>query len=423
MQVNGASRSKWLTYAMWICISLWLAVQIAVVLTVQDIPQQGDALRYQQLAEECLANGSWYPMRMHIETGYPNEVHPLYICYPGLVNMLEFYLKVFGTIKVAFWINILWNLVILGSIWQICTKLINKTGAKIAIILFCLYPLQALIVAETLSEIPCMALIYLSLVFASKRKYGWIVASAVLMILSQYVRTVALLFVIPLLIYMIIKNYGWRLISTYIATAIVMCVAIFSFNKSISGYGFLSSTTLGMNMLIGAYEDSMGNYIITPLLSEKVGPDLVGKNVFEIDSVMREHSYKWIEENPDRWISLAKSKIDYELWPERNINLGRLRNNPLFESENKILKPVRIFWVWFPVIYQYGIYVLALIGIFIRRKCLLGIDGLILLPFLGSLALAVLTVGHPRYNMPFMPVLIYFAVWSIIINYKKITNK
>lgn len=417
--------SRVLNYAMWICIIIWLIIQIAAVLAVYDIPQTGDAERYQLLAEESLSNGSWYPMRQHILTNYPYEDHPLYICYPGLVNLLEIYLRIFGTIKAAFWFNILFNCITLWCIYKICNRLRGDVVGKIAVILYCMFPYMALGVGETMSEGPAIAFTYFSIYLTSHRRYGGIIASAILMVLAQYIRTVAILFAIPLIIFMIIDRYDYKLIITYLATATIACLTLYAFNRNISGYGFMTSTTLGHNMIMGSFDDSYGGYIINKNLNDKVGKDITGKNVFEIDSIMKDYSYKWIKENPGKWTSLIIPKLKYELYYISYENLGRLDYNPVFDKDKVYLKPLKLYWLWFPALYQYVIYILALTGVWIRRKTILGVDGLILLPFLGSLLLTIFTVGHPRYNVPYMPILIYFASNALlyIINRLKTSYK
>lgn len=404
---------KWLGYVMWAVIILWIAIQVLVVLAVQDIPQVSDALRYQTLAEECFINDSWYPMRVHVEASYPECIYPLYICYPGLINLLELYLMVFGTIKAAFWMNILFNIVTLGSISYLAKKLGGITYSRIFVILFCLYPLQFLSVGCTLSEIPCIALIYLSLALATHKKYAWIIAAGVIIIYAQYIRTVALLFAIPLAGYMIMKNYGWKRVTTYVGTCIICCILLYSINIRISGYGFLSSSTLGANMVIGAYDNADGGYRIDDKLNEDLGPHLIGKNVLQIDSVSRREALKWIADNPGKWFTLIGPKLKYHFKPTSFIYLGREEQYAVFNTENKAWKPLIIFWLNFPWLYQYSVYGLALYGLWIRRKKLWGTDVLILFPLMGGILLTIFTVGHSRYNMPYMGVLIYFAAWSV----------
>lgn len=410
--------TKSLTIVTWIILILWLVVQVIAVIAVQDIPQSSDSLAYQSAAEYCFEHGAWYPMPEMIYPNYPTGNGSLYIFYPGLINLLEIYLMVFGTIKAAFWMNILFNCVTVWSVWEITSKLGGENFAKLAVILLCMYLHQMLIVCSSMSEPPCIALTYLSIALASRRKCGWIASAAVIIGLALYIRTVAILFAVPMLIYMVVKQYRRSLVWTYISVFALTLAGIYSFNKHISGHGFISSTTLGVNMMLGAYDAVRGLYILDKSWDYTRGPEIIGKDVFEIDKECRRQAMEWIRENPTGWLGLSFDKIHHELLPDDYYHFGRDWDNPVFNKENEGLKPIKILWIWYPVFYHLGIYILSAIGLWIRRRHLWGVDGLILLPFLGSLALAVLTIGNTRYNMPFMPVLIYFAAWSVLTFFK-----
>lgn len=414
-----------LNRGIWIIGCLWLIVPILIVVTVQDIEQSSDAFRYQTLAEECFRNGKWYPMPQHIENlSMVNGEYPTYVVYPGYINLLEIYLYLFGTYKIGFWFNILFNCITAWCVYALGRNLRNDKFAKIALCLFFLYPLQITSVGMTLSEFPCIALTYLSLVLASRRKYGWIVASGVIMVLSAYIRSVTFLFAIGVLAFMLVKRYGWKLIATYVVTIVSMYFLIVSFNRSLTGYNFFGSTTLGINILIGANEDCHGAYNEFTSVDPSIIDKTEGKNTFQIDSIQKAYAFEWIKENPGRWVALALPKIYYELHPASIPSLGRY-DKCLIKKETMLTKVFFICVKVYGYFYQLMLLGLAFAGIWIRRKELCGVDGAILLPFLGSLALAILTVGDPRYNMPYIPILIWFAVWSIlhIMNLRKLNRK
>ena len=414
--------SKYLNIVLWCVLAIWLAAQICTVVSVQDIPQTGDALRYQQLAEESLANDSWYPMQSHIEGEFYDGGHPTYICYPGYINLLEIYILIFGTIKAAFWFNILFNCLTALCIYKIIYCLAGLNRARLALCLFCLYPYQILLVGTTMSELPCIALTYLSILLVGDRRYGPLVVSAILMVAASYIRTVSLVFAIAALLYMIKNRYGIGRFSTYLASAAVCCFGIIMLNKSISGYAFYSSSTLGTNMMLGANDEADGMYNNATAAKEENEKKMEGMNVFQIDSLEKAYAVNWIKQHPGRWSALAFQKMRYQMYPDSYIHVGRDDYSILGQNNNQngfILNVWRAY-CW---IYQILLIIFAIFGIWCRRHQLLRNDGIILLPFLGGLALAVLTVGHTRYNMPFIPILIYFAVWAISTNYKKLTTK
>lgn len=393
-------------------IILWLTAQFAVIFTVWNIPQFSDAANYQRLAETSMASGSIYPLKEMIENYSPGSGFPTYICYPGFINLLQFYLYIFGTWKAAFFFNVAFNCITAWSIFKIAEHLCGLRFAKIALCLYCLYPLPVLMVGMTMSEIPCIALTYLSLVWACHRKYGMIAASALLMVVAAYIRTVAILFAAGLLVYMIFKKYGVRLMLTYMGTAATAYLAIVTFNYVNTGYGFFSSTTMGVNMLIGANDDCQGLYNDASSTDSVIDHQLPGKTVFQIDSIQKAYAVEWIKRNPDKWSALVLPKLKYEMMADTFSDMGR-RPGDVWTSDSYAAKGLRIFIKAFAWSYHCLLLILALFGLWMRRKTLWGVDGAILLPFILSLGLAVLTVGHPRYNMPYFPILIYFAVWGL----------
>lgn len=419
---NRIFSSKTLNIVFVTLFVIWLIAQVSVVLTVQNLEQIGDGRNYQRLAENAFAAGNWYPVNGQMENYTVQSGEPTYICYPGLINLLQLYLYLFGTIKAAFWFNILFNCIIAVCIYEIGKTLAGKTHAKIGLCLFFLYPLQVFAVGLSLSEFPCLALAYASILLASRRNYGLIVASGILIILSGYIRTVSLLFAAGVLCYVIIKKYNWKLILCYPASMILTYLMIISFNYSKTGYYFYSSTTLGINMLLGANDGCDGGYNDLSTVDPAIDKEIEGKTTFQIDSLQKAYAYRWIGENPRKWLVLAPAKIAHELRPDTFTNLGRADGEVFDESDS--LQYIFVMCIkGYVYIFQFALLITAAWGIWIRRRNLWGVDGAVLLPFLGSLGLTVLTVGNARYNMPFVPILIYFATWAILSIQRKKPDK
>lgn len=409
-----------LRYAFYVLLALWLAAQIIVLCIVEDIPQSSDGLRYQTLAEECFDAGAWYPMSSQIENYHEATGQPAYICYVGLINFLIICLKCFGTIKAAYWFNIGFNCMTLWCLGKIGERLVSRNFGLLVMVLYCLFLPPVEIVGNTLSELPCIGLIYLSVELASRKRYLWIICAGIIIVVAQYIRSVALIFAITMLIYMIYSHYGWKRVVTFLISGTATYALILSFNYQNTGYRFFSTSTLGTNMLQGANSIARGNYNNADSIAVEIDPQLEGKNVFQIDSINRAYTKKWIEENPGRWALLSAPKIYYQLRPASYVfHLGRSKEAII--NPGKPVGKIAIIGIKaYSNIYQFGLIFLMLYGLWIRRRSLWGIDGIILLPFLGGLALAILTVGHPRYNMPFEPVMIYFAALALMHIYKKI---
>lgn len=411
--MTGISRhiDKVVRYAFRIILAVWILAQIIIILKTQDIPQFAEAEGYLRIAKDYAANNVIYPTRDYIENYSAASGYPTYIVYPGYINLLILTYKLFGTFKAIFWLNLLFNCITAASIYYIAINLKGRKFGRIALLLFCLYPLPVMMVSTSLTEIPSISLIYLSLALASRRNYVLIFLSALLIALAIYVRSVAFLFVLALTVYMIIAKFRPSIIVTYIVTVTMSCGGIMAVHEYRTGYRFLSANTLGVNMVMGANDGAYGPYNVPVGTDSLIDARIEGKNSFQIDSIKTAFALNWIKQHPARWSLLAFPKIGYQLQPKSYSNFGR--DDEIIRNQNSVDKAAILGFKIENFTYQWVLLIFAFYGMWLRRKQLLGADGAILLPFIGGLALAVLTVGHPRYNMPYVPILIYFAIFTL----------
>lgn len=400
-----------LRVVMWSALTLWIVVQVLVVCHVADIPQTSDAGVYQRLAEDCAERGVWYPGAEHIENTLGHPKYPPYICYPGLINMMALCIRIFGTYKAMFWLNIAFNCLVVWGIWRVARHLGGIPVARLCVAGYCLMPYASLMVGETMSEFPCMGLIMLSLALSARRGYGALIAAAVIMVLAQYVRTVAFFFAAAALMYMVVTRYGRRLVAVYGVTLVLASGALNIINHSLSGYWFTTSTTLGVNMRDGC---------VTPHVTDMAANDSMliaectGLDVFQLDSIQRRWAVDWICSHPGLFLRDAGPKIRAQLDSENHISLGRPPQYMPLDPGDPRQKPLVLFWLWYPVLYHALLLVAMCVGIWIRRRGLLRADGAVLLPFVCGLVLAVFTKAAVRYNLPYTPCMIYFAATALL---------
>lgn len=400
--------TKWDRSALIVFI-LWIIAQVILVILSQNIPQKSDPGHYLRHAQECVAQGQWYPTPANV--WHVSDCS--YIVYAGYINYEIAIIKATGDFRVIFWLNILLNCITLLSIRHIIKYLAGKKIASIATIVYCLAPWTVYWATTTMSDLPCMALIYLSIALIGQRRIGQLLAAGVIIALAQYVRSIAVLFALASLVFMIFKRYGLRYMLSYCAAGLITIGAIVAMNYRISDGGvFISATTFGNNFIQGANDVATGGYcgemFHTPEWDEF---DLTDMDVFTRDSAYRAKANKWISDNPYKWIALAPKKIRRQLAVEHALNLRRVGDIVPRDSI-----PGKAAAATLPVysrLYHVMLYLLAIIGIWIRRRHIWGIDGILMLPYLGAIVLAVLTVGGPRYQSPFSPVLAYFAAFAI----------
>lgn len=402
--VSRVLTARGLRVVMWAAVAVWLAVQLLVIADVADIPQISDARVYQRLAEDCADRGVWYPTRAHIENILGHTDYPPYLCYPGLINLMALVIRLTGTYKTMLWVNMAFNCLVAVGIWRVGRRLAGVSAARLCVAAYCLMPYASLMVGETMSEFPCMGLVMLSLML-TRCGSGWLAAAAVVMMLAQYVRTVALFFALGAVVYMLTEGYGWKRVCVYVASFALAGAALGAVNLRLSGHASFTSTTLGVNMRDGC---------VTPHVADMAANDSMiiaectGLDVFQIDSIQRRWTLAWIARNPGRFALDAGPKLAAQLGSDSHMALGRGGYMPL-DEEKPVQKGLIVFWLWYPKVYNAVLLAAMAAGIWIRRRRLAGSDGAVLLPFVCGLALAVLTKAEVRYNLPYTPCMIYFA--------------
>lgn len=396
-----------------ITVGTWLLLQIAIVIVIGNQPSVSDALNYERLARECVSAGTWYPMPEQVSG---HNLNPLYVCYPGFINLIALCLRLFGTIKAIYWLNIIFNCIIAWSLLRIGTDLVNKRFAYIVAFIYIIMPYSTLMVARTMSELPFMATAFAGLALIGRKNYSMAIAAGLLLALSQYIRTAGLIFAAGAIVYLLISRQSWRRTVTFSLSFILSIAATVAFNHHVSGgYTFLSSTTLGINMIMGSSDETTGEYCIESLDKPEIDEMLQGRNVFEVDSILQSLSKEWIKNNPGKWLSYIPSKTRFFL-----------SSHPYLTYGHGGTTKQRGFWLmarrYYPFMFNILLYLTAALGIWLRRRSLRGTDGVILLVYLGFMALSWITVGALRYQLPALPCLFYFSAFAVLRTYSALNE-
>lgn len=384
----------------WITAGIWLALQIVLVVAFEDMPLTSDSRVYADLGREMARSGAWYPTAAHIEG---TDFVANYIIYPGLINFYALLFRVFGTVRAIFGANIVLNILFALSIGKTAAVILNRRAGYMALILFCLCPQNVTDAALALSELPALALACSGAALCCMKRPGGVAAGGVLGAAAIYFRPTSLLIPLAAILYMIPARCPRRRIAIFIASGLLTCLMTLWINREISGgYSFLSSNTLGVNMIQGAIDGSSGGPqgLTTPELDHK----LAGRDAFECDSIYKGEAIRWIKANPGKWSRLALTKLRRQFTPDSMIGMSRQTPNPLLAADAGVAaKSLKIIWLNYPLVYYPILALLALAGIIvvIRRKeyPLLAL----LLPVAATLALCILTVGAFRYNATFLP--------------------
>lgn len=127
-------------------ILLCFLIQIFLIVSFGDYKQLSDYGEYITLAQDCIARGNWYPDSANM--------HDSYIFAPGLINYFILQMKLFGTMSVNLWLNLMLNLGIIYFVYGIANKLFNKTTAYISVIAYSLLYSTWWVVIPAGTEVP-----------------------------------------------------------------------------------------------------------------------------------------------------------------------------------------------------------------------------------------------------------------------------
>lgn len=283
---------------------VWIVAQCIVVIHYWGVPQYSDAGNYQRLAFQCYSEGTWYPTVAQLNS------EP-YVINPGYVNYLIIVLNVFGTLDIVPLFNIVFNAALALTVFLIIRHLAGEVCAHAGVIMYCLIWSNTIIVATTMSELLFGLLVYVSIALVRDR-WPALLASGALVAAANYVRPVAVLFVVPVVAYMFICRFGRRSMISYATGLALVLSSLCLFNYRVNGHAIVAASTSGINMLIGASDQANGSFECTVFDEGNAGyiPNETGLDVFGKDSVWLKKAERWVSEHPADYIALMPEKVD-----------------------------------------------------------------------------------------------------------------
>lgn len=247
-------------------------------------------------------------------------------------------------------------------------------------------------------------------------------ASGIIVVLANYVRPVAILFIVPVVAYMFIRRFEWRSMTSYAAGISLMMLSISIFNYHLNGHAIAAASTSGVNMIIGASDQANGSFEGSVFGEENAGyiPDDAGLDAFEKDSVWMHEAVSWIAGHPADYIALMPEKV-FRLWCSDDYSDMSL--DPKYIPGDKSGRTAMIVRIVSRSAFYYAVLVLSLFGLFAFGRRLWGVSGLPLIPLVGACCIHALMYGAVRYHYPYVPILIFYASVGLIFLVGKIQKK
>ncbi len=405
-------RSFWLTAA--ILADLLLIAMQALACAMYRAPHTGDAQSYWELALYCAQNHTFYPS--------PRDEFALYIFGNGYVNLLSLLLRIRETYVWVYAVNMVFTQMLVFSVYRIMLRLSGRRDAACAAAaLLCLLPGLWGEAASSRTELCFMGLAFASLACAMEDGAGWHALSGAMLALCNWVRPLLVILLPMTLLLFILRKKRLRCVAAYLLAAAAVIGTIGGLTQKLSGHFIYQAQTMGVNMLMGNNDDADGSYDNTVFGEGKIGyvsEDERGVTYQVRDAFYKRQAVDWIVRHIPRFLQLVPRKLFYFLSTDtyggtpyfggntetdnlpyllelRNVLLGRGERGFAFGDAVVIFSQIMYMAVL-------ALFALDIVSAFRRGTWAR------MLPFWGIFALAcgitVLTVGAPRYHMPYLPI-------------------
>lgn len=397
-----------------IAIQLWVCTHFTGV-------QVSDAASYMDLAGYCAQHNTWYPGT--------RDMGAHYIFGNGFVNLHAFFQRICPTMTWVYVLNMLFTQVIVLCTADIAAKLTGRvqTGC-IAMTMVCLMGgiWGEVVVART--ELCFTAFALLSICFLLRGGWRCMLLAGLSFGMANWVRPLLVIFVPAMVYHMVIKRVKLRQMAVFFAGILIVIVLVGAGSYQRIGKFIYQAQTMGINMLMGANDESDGSYM-TMFEEGQAGyiPDEVRKEMTfdEYDVEYKNRAIAWILENPLDFLLLVPAKLFYFLATDTYGGTSFFSNE--IETDNlayilelkdillgkspRALALGDVVAIWSQVWYM-AVLALYLLNIFssIRRRYILDM-GLLHIIVLLACGVTAMTVGGARYHMPYLPV---FAIGAAV---------
>ena len=396
-----------------IIIALCLFIQVFLIISFGDYKQLSDYGEYIKLAQGCLDRKSWYPNSANM--------YDFYIFAPGLVNYFILQMKLFGTMSVNLWLNLLLNLGIIYFVYGIADKLFNKNTAYISVIAYSLLYSTWWIVIPAGTEVPFLFLSLLGLWTVVKQKsIGCIFLAGIAFGLANWIRPLVVIFLITALVMMYMNKVK---ISKYISLAIgfvFVLVLIGAASYKSANRVILQSSTSGVNLAYTSNDKAYGG-VASSLFSDTTNLCYI-KNAnsytyAQKDSIWKARSIEWIKDHPVKFAGLYAIKIPglfaEDTWPDRAVLPGAGFVDKFAHGQISLSEFIgRVILMVSKSIVFYIICIVFLIGLWTKRKDILTSKGIILVPVFLGIAITCIFSVSPRYHYPFLFAMVIWAAYA-----------
>lgn len=399
-----------------VVVAMFTLMQAIIVKTFGYTPYP-DSEGYIYLAKECVEHREFYPVGALIDE-YP------FVWNLGAINAVALALFAFGSFTPLLYFYALLKGATAGLTYLIAKEAFGPRIAFAALIIYVCYPANYGESTSLLSEIPFIFFGLLSIYLGIKRCPF---LAGVLLVMANYFRPLAVIFVFPLLIYYIDQHRLSRSVSAkYLIGIAMMLLIIGGTNYLKTGY-FITQAKSGWMVLRDYSLDHANDQVFeASSIAENTSiSQIEGLNCVEADAVFRRQFIDWLKSNPATYIKQMPMKI-VRTYASDNANFCAFLPNKdasYLYSDLSLPSLVKEFPHYSAVqaltainlLYYYGLmvmFVLALLRLF-KTKHYAWLLFCMSVPLIGTLILVLVGHGEGRYHVPFMPFIIMAAAIGI----------
>jgi len=396
-----------------VTILIWTLIQLILIMIFWDHQQGSDQGEYIRIARECFEAKEWYPSS--------KDIYSNYIWAPGFINYLILQLKLFGTLKLNIFFNLLMNIGIIILIFHIGKRFFTEKTASIAVILWCFLYSNLMIVLPAGTEIPFLFLALAGFSLCLHPKFTTLFIAGVLFTLANWIRPLVIIFIFCILIYMFFNKYKWFHYVALFSGLILSVIIIGTTSKNNMGHFVYQSTTSGFNLIMTSNDKAYGG-VATSLMNDTTSSVYIkDKSIYTFaqrDSIWKARSVEWIKQNPIRFCVLYIKKIGglyiEDSWSDRPILGGAgFVDSAVSGKVSKQDIIMRMLKMGLKSLVYYFILIACFYSFIIHRKELLSMKSVLLLLLIAGTAGTCLFAVSPRYHYPFLFVIVLFAAYGI----------
>lgn len=409
--------------------AIWFLFQFVYCTLFSYTELVSDPGFYVYYAEECASRNTMFPDYEY----YHNE----YIFSPGYINLLILWIKIWGNVELIPYFNILCNLAIVILLYKISLMIFkNKKLTNAVLLVFMILPSNSTIVLHAFTELPfeLLTMLALYLILKSRKQILLFILCGVLLALSQWIRPLAVAWLLACIIYMFITRRRMQIIYLCLGYAFTAGVIAVATHRNFPDY-ICQPVTGGVNFIMGANDKATGQYCgeariekdglgYLPGLRDSTQKTRVRAYIDqdycykysdkytykECDSIFKARAIDWILDNPWKWIRLIPKKLKYTFANAPAFSYSFKETS--MESKTREIVKIKAYIPMSGKI-QLLAFCISFIGLFLpfwRNKSVI----LIVIPIIIGTAMTVATCGASRYSFIYIPNLLLFATYTSV---------